>query len=115
MTNRNILIAAFLFISNSFFLSAQDSRIPDEKSDSTGYNIDKYVNQFFPENAEKTKNGYRYYFQDKDNPQKIQVKLSVVDPVRTNHKPNRHPARYLLFLKERLNSTLKGKYEQAVQ
>jgi quercetin dioxygenase-like cupin family protein len=74
------------------------------------YDIDNSVKTFVKDAVEKTKNGYQYWFFDKNFAQGRSIKLSVVGPHLASHAPHRHEGHEFFFvLQGKAEFSLEGK------
>jgi quercetin dioxygenase-like cupin family protein len=70
------------------------------KTDSSRFTIANCVNEFSPDNVEKTKAGYQYWFVNKDLADGKTLKMSVVGPQSSTHPPHAHPEDEFFFVLE---------------
>lgn len=64
------------------------------------YTLDNTVNTFDMDKAEETRNGYRYWFADKQLADGKTLKLSVVAPGKGTHAPHEHAEDEFFFVLE---------------
>jgi len=91
-----VLIFSFL----SLFIIAQTKSRENPTNDSPKYTIENCVNTFDPDNVEKTKVGFQYWFADKKFAHGKTVKLSVVEPHSATHAPHSHIEDEFFFVLE---------------
>lgn len=80
-----------------FFASVASSSMAVENPK---YTIDNTVNTFTMDKAEKTRNGYRFWFADKQLADGKTLKLSVVEPGKGTHAPHEHAEDEFFFVLE---------------
>lgn len=64
------------------------------------YDIKNCVNSFKMENTVQTKVGYQYWFTDKDFIDGRTLKMSMVEPHKSNHAPHKHLEDEFFFVLE---------------
>ena len=85
-----LLIMVFFASAASFSMAVENPK----------YTIDNTVNTFTMDKAEKTRNGYRFWFADKQLADGKTLKLSVVEPGKGPHAPHEHAEDEFFFVLE---------------
>jgi mannose-6-phosphate isomerase-like protein (cupin superfamily) len=101
--NHKVLLfipVVLIFTFSSLFILAQTQLQVNETNDSPKYSIENCVNTFNPDNVEKTKVGFQYWFADKKFAEGKTVKLSVVQPHSGTHEPHSHIEDEFFFVLE---------------
>ena len=104
IANARIGLLCIVALTLPVVLSSQPKPKEFQKSDSTAFPIEKYLNQFSMNKIEKTDAGYQYWFVDKNLADGKTLKMSVVKPHSATHPPHSHPEEEFFFV-------LQGKME----
>jgi len=93
------ILACCLLSASTITTRAQENTKAESSGEKT-FTIENCVSTFSMEAATKTKNGYRFWFVDKEFIDGRTLKLSVVAPGTASHPPHTHEADEFFFVLE---------------